>query len=526
VQFSASALIGPYRLVESLGVVPRGKAYRAVDARSEIEVILKVIPASVIARVEEPEPGLSWQSMVAETRRLTRIDRFGIVALYEVIEDDDGVTLAFAPTEGETLRAHLASGSSIDRATLITWATRLLELLAETHAEEIVHRHIGEDSVRIGNDGHLHLADFGLTQLEFDRTPQAPPELSNNGIHSPASDVYQLAAVLHRLATQRLNGKESTPILAATDPLHGLFSKAMHEDPKQRHADAGEMLIALRAVIEDPAVFPAIESLPAVDTLELLAAVPQLKSPPPLSDHEFETSLTDIASLALPAPPPKTTQPDDPITADLSSVRDRAVGKPRRPLFYLTLAILTALVCGAFLARWMGRELSPSSGAPLLVSLAQPPTYASGEGARSQADSGAKSATPVVEPLADSADSNPAFVERRLNTARDLILASDDEGARYLLEELLNAPDLVDPLPVLDSLGSLYLRTDRPRKAATIFRRAIESEPNTERLFQLGLSQAALGDIHGALASLRQALELDPASENVQTVIAYLESGQ
>ncbi len=527
-KISPAALIGPYRLVENLGVVPRGKAYRAIDARSELEVVLKVIPTSVIARVEEPEPGVSWQSMISEMRQLTRIDRNGIVSVYEVIEDEDGITLAFAPADGLTLRAHLAGGTRIDRTTLIAWIGRLLDLLAEAHAQEILHRHLGEDSVRIDRHGQLHLADFGLTQLEFDRVLQPPPELQEGGFHSPASDVYQLAALLHRLAAGHLRDTVGAVALAPTDPLLSLFEKAMREAPEDRYLDAGEMQIALREVTEDTTAHPAPQTLPArgpvpaEEALAALRAAPQLRRPPPRDGREFETRLTDISSLTLSPPPPTAAH------RHKSAAGRPPTARPRRRLIYVVALILAALACGAAVARWLIRHPPSIDDTP--ISIAPQERSPSAESPPDAASSQPASRTGAAQRAATAVDAlpgpNPAFVDRQLIAARDLILADDDEAAGTLLEELLLSPDLADPLPVLDALASFYLRTDRPRKAGKILERALEIEPNTERHYQLGLSQAAQGDIPGALTTLRQALASDPTSENVITVIDYLESGQ
>src|SRR4051812_14653911 len=48
---------------------------------------------------------------------------------------------------GRSLREVLAEGERPDRAALIDWGIQLLEILAEAHAEGLLHGHLTEDEV-------------------------------------------------------------------------------------------------------------------------------------------------------------------------------------------------------------------------------------------------------------------------------------------------------------------------------------------------------------------------------------------
>ena len=532
-KLSSDGKIGPYRLIENLGVVPRGKAYRAIDERIDRLVILKTIPRSVIDRVPGPEVGISWSEAVAEARRLTRMDRQGMVSLYEIVDDEDGLALSFAPSEGRTLRALLSARdgtekgpekgaekgtapSDIDRPTLARWAIELLDLLTEAHGQEILHRHIGADSVRIDEDGHVQLTGFGLTQLEFDRSQVEPPELGNGQELTPAADVYQAGSLLLKVAAGWLDD---------ADPLLAILRKATREEPDERYLDAGEMQLALREALAKPVPASTVY-------IPIPKALPKKKenAPAPAAEASPPSELANEIPNEMPGKvrPPVPSPPTRPGTASYTATKP--AGASLRALSAVAAALV--LLAGAMvLWNWIGKpsEANGPYSDPLPLSSPQ----AENANIRTTAEQSRRAAAPVpvgprISPVRSAAElpENPPEVQLELTRARDLILEGDDEGAGYRLEELLALPDVPNPLPVFDALGSLYLRTGRPRRAQATIEQALAILPNTERHYQLGLSRAAQGDTEGALAALRDALDLDPTSEHVRTVISYLEVGQ
>jgi len=67
----------------------------------------------------------------------------------------------------------------------------------------------------------------------------------------------------------------------------------------------------------------------------------------------------------------------------------------------------------------------------------------------------------------------------------------------------------LDPRPtVLDTLGTVWLRRDRPEEAARAFERALERDPEMPSVrYRLGVAYARLGRRAAAREALRTALE-------------------
>ncbi len=240
--------IGPYDVLEDLGPAPFGMAYLALDTRSDRTAILKVIPPSRPGLCQEITP---WEILLEETAALTRIYHRGLPALYEVTEHEGSLLIAFEAVEGKTLHELMTQGARPDRGQLIDWGCQILDVLAEAHAEGLLHRHIGEDSVLVTSegqvDGQVILTGFGLTQLMFDPlTALAPEQLAGEPL-APQSDLYALGSLLRRLTfASRLKSGGGVVGANGRDPLLKVLARATFPDPAARYNSAAEMAEALR----------------------------------------------------------------------------------------------------------------------------------------------------------------------------------------------------------------------------------------------------------------------------------------
>lgn|GEM_PF-2995072 len=282
--------IGPYQILEDLGPAPCGSLYLAVDTRSDRKTLLKVIPPSRPGALQE---AASWEILLAETRSLSRIYHRGIPALYELADLEGALLVAFAPVDGSTLHDFLARGGHPDRARLVDWGCQLLEILAEAHAEGIVHRHVSEDQIVVSPDGHLVLTGFGLTQLSFETLTPSPPEHLLAEPFSPQVDLYAVGMLLRRLAF--LSGLKGGGLSGlGRDPLLKVLARAAFPDPATRFEDAAEMADALRLAggLEAPAAPNATtagdtanDPAPPIQHKAQIRAVPSLAPAAPVRLH-------------------------------------------------------------------------------------------------------------------------------------------------------------------------------------------------------------------------------------------------
>lgn len=286
--------IGPYQVLEDLGPVPYGTAHLALDIRSDRVAVLKALSPARPGSWQETE---SWEILLEETRALSRIYHRGLPALFEIAEHDGTLLVAFAPTEGRSLREVLAQGQRPGRALLVEWGCQLLEVLAEAHGEGILHRHLSEDEVMVTPDGEMAVTGFGLTQLVFDPAVAVPPEALFGEPCTPRSDLYAVGMLLRRLAFGgALRGK------GARDPLLKVLARATCPEPAARFGSAEEMSEALREAGRVGASLAgrhrgrSVPSLPA--PLRLAAPLP-LPARRPLEKEAGDLRRTFLLAAAL-----------------------------------------------------------------------------------------------------------------------------------------------------------------------------------------------------------------------------------
>ena len=180
----AGARLGPYEVVDLLGVGGMGEVYRARDPRLGREVAVKILPAEVarsaqrLARFEH------------EARAVAALNHPNILTIYDVGTFDAGSDGAAAASdtarapfvvtellEGETLRALLGCRVATQRQVL-AYAVQIARGLSAAHAKGIVHRDVKPDNVFVTTDGRVKILDFGLAKVAERRSDAAEDDTS------------------------------------------------------------------------------------------------------------------------------------------------------------------------------------------------------------------------------------------------------------------------------------------------------------------------------------------------------------
>ncbi|KPV48622.1 hypothetical protein SE17_37080, partial [Kouleothrix aurantiaca] len=275
--------LGPYRVLEQLGVGGMATVYKAYHAVMDRYVAIKVLPDN-LAR----DPAFRTR-FEREARTIARLEHRHILPVYDVAEDDGIPYLVMRFTDGGDLSGLIAGGTlSISRAAALV--AQVADALDYAHRQGVIHRDVKPANVLIGRDGDALLSDFGIAKIYSEAqqltsdgmmvgTPAyiAPEQLKGQAVHA-RTDIYSLGVVLYQALTGECPFVAETPLAVAMmhvhnplrpprqlnpsipDALERIIFRAMAKSADDRFQTAGAMAQALRA---------AVASTPATQSLEL-----------------------------------------------------------------------------------------------------------------------------------------------------------------------------------------------------------------------------------------------------------------
>lgn len=210
---AAGSRFGDLEVEAEVGAGAFGRVFRARDTLIDRVVALKVLkkPGDAPPRAGERE------RFLAEARAVGSFNHPHIVTLYHVHGvEGGGFVLEMEYVDGGSLEDRLAGGERIPPEQALAIARDVAAALGAAHAARVVHGDVKPGNVLTTRDGRVKLVDFGLARFlgAHDPTPggtgiegtpyyMAPEVIQGEG-YLPASDVWSLGVVLHRMLSGRL----------------------------------------------------------------------------------------------------------------------------------------------------------------------------------------------------------------------------------------------------------------------------------------------------------------------------------
>jgi len=227
--------LGRLEVQSRIGGGAMGVVYRAYDPQLERLVAVKLVRSWT--RPEER------QRMVEEARRLAQLNHPNVVAIHDIVNDEDGLYFTMEYVAGTTLRGWIEAHGDADYRDVLEWFVQAGRGLAAAHAAGMVHRDFKPDNVLVGRDGRVRVADFGLAHVLHGRdepeqagTPYyMAPEVEHFAPASPASDQYSFCIALR----DALAGRDA-PAELLRHVQRGLCS-----EPGDRHPSLAALVEAL-----------------------------------------------------------------------------------------------------------------------------------------------------------------------------------------------------------------------------------------------------------------------------------------
>ncbi|WP_322489954.1 serine/threonine-protein kinase [Chloroflexus sp.] len=321
----------------------QGAVYEGIDQDGNVYAIKEMLD-----RFADPnERAEAVARFNAEAELLQQLRHPRTPRVYSHFTDEGRHYLTMDFIRGEDLEQIIEREGRIDEQRVLRWADEICDVLGYLHGRGLIYRDMKPSNVMIEPSGDVKLIDFGIAKVfkptergtQIGTPGYAPPE-QYQGLATPQSDIYALAATLHHLLTGRDPTKEMpfsfSPARALVPEISertsAALEKALQKVAKDRFATIDEFRAAL---------IPRVQPQPAQVRVAPPAAVPvpaRPAAPPP-------TPAT--RPVTPPAPPP--TRPASPPPAIPSMpvaspqpVR-RPIGQMIAALFLLGLIALTLL---------------------------------------------------------------------------------------------------------------------------------------------------------------------------------------
>ncbi len=242
--------IGPYKLIEFIGMGGTGMVYRAKDADGA-EIALKVMVVTPLMTREDIRRFISEAEMSKRLRRHPNI-----ITVYDTGHEEQNYYIAMELVpKGRTLDDLVGRNISVEE--FLGYVIPVAEALAYAHKEGILHRDLKPGNILLNEFNQPLLADFGLAKSETAQrmtmtgtvmgTPRymSPEQCGFGSAHvTNQSDIYSFGVLAYELLTGMLPYHAFTPDLGLAE-VFKIICSAEPVPPRKLRPDVSRNLEAV-----------------------------------------------------------------------------------------------------------------------------------------------------------------------------------------------------------------------------------------------------------------------------------------
>jgi hypothetical protein len=287
---------GRYHLLAIIGEGGFGRVYRAMDARLDAPVAVKIINPWW---AQDPE----WVERFAqEAKTAAGIRHPGVVQVTDTgIDSKLGPYTVAELVDGESLRSLLDREGALSPSRAADIAAQAADAVAAAHDRGVVHRDVKPGNLLVDGAGRVRVCDFGIARLQTGATKTSAahtlvgtpaymaPEQARGKATGPPADQYALGVVLFEMLAGRPPFDGDTPVAVALAhlsdetpelpddvpaPLRDTVRRTLAKDPGDRYSDARALAQALR-------VAPTLATQPIDNALAPTRLVAPRRQPHP-----------------------------------------------------------------------------------------------------------------------------------------------------------------------------------------------------------------------------------------------------
>jgi len=312
-------IAGRYNLQHPIGRGAMGVVWRARDQLLDRDVAVKEVVISALIGADERRN--AYQRTLREARTAARLSHRGVVAVYDVAEEDGRPWIVMELVPSQSLDQVLVVEGRLPPARAGRIGQQLLSALAAAHTAGVLHRDVKPSNVLIaasrageGWDERAVLTDFGIAQFEGDpRLTQTgmvmgspgftAPERIRGSDATPASDLWSLGATIYAAVEGRGPYEQRGGAITT-------MSAIINEDaPVAPHA--GQLAPVIAALLRrDPSTRPSTSAAARMFAQALPRLSEVTEEPPPIA-HPPTIRSAYVPAPAAPVAAAPWTAPDD-----------------------------------------------------------------------------------------------------------------------------------------------------------------------------------------------------------------------
>ena len=276
-------LDGLYTVRELIGTGGMANVYKAVVGPGGPVPEGTVVAIKVLRQELMHDPDLV-RRFKNESKAISLLNHPNIVKVYDVSVSENLQYIVMEYVDGMTLREYLNErGGKLTSRETVHFISQILKALDHAHRNGVVHRDIKPQNIMLLDNGQLRMMDFGIARISraenqltggkaMGSVHYISPEQAKGDETDFTSDIYSVGVMMYEMlsghlpfdaddvvevAIKQISDKPQSLQELAPNVPHGLVEiteRAMAKRPDNRYASAAEMLSALNAYVENPAI--------------------------------------------------------------------------------------------------------------------------------------------------------------------------------------------------------------------------------------------------------------------------------
>ena len=276
-------LDGLYTVRELIGTGGMANVYKAVVGPGGPVPEGTVVAVKVLRQELMHDPDLV-RRFKNESKAISLLNHPNIVKVYDVSVSENLQYIVMEYVDGMTLREYLNErGGKLTSRETVHFISQILKALDHAHRNGVVHRDIKPQNIMLLDNGQLRMMDFGIARISraenqltggkaMGSVHYISPEQAKGDETDFTSDIYSVGVMMYEMlsghlpfdaddvvevAIKQISDKPQSLQELASNVPHGLVEiteRAMAKRPDNRYASAAEMLSALNAYVENPAI--------------------------------------------------------------------------------------------------------------------------------------------------------------------------------------------------------------------------------------------------------------------------------